>query len=115
MRYCRWCSGLATSGNNELHLKDFVPPTTSKRLLKGITVFSATTGGAANLCQDSTETATKQESVAVGSGGCGKTGQETKKDTKGQSVEFTMKSPVPLAAGQFVFWEDVTNGGVKNW
>jgi hypothetical protein len=114
-RYCRWCSAPATSGNNELHLKDFVPPTTSTRKLKGITIFSATTGGAANLCQDSTETLTKQESVAVGSGGCGKAGQTTKISTKGQLVEFTMKAPVALAASQFVIWEDKTSGGVKNW
>jgi hypothetical protein len=44
--------------------------------------------------------------VAIGSGGCGKSGQTTKKSTAGQSVEFTMKSPVDLAAGQYVFWED---------
>jgi hypothetical protein len=49
-----------------------------------------------------------QESVDMGSGGCGKSGQTTKKSTKGQTVEFTMKLPVPLAAAQFAVWEDST-------
>jgi hypothetical protein len=44
----------------------------------------------------------------IASGGCGKSGQTVKVSTKGQLVEFTIKSPVPLAAGQFVFWEEVT-------
>jgi len=105
-RYCRWCRAPAAGGNNELFLKDFVPPTFSTRKTKGITIFSATSGGASNLCQDSTETKTKQESVDMGSSGCGKAGQQTKKDFKGQTVEFTMKAPVPLAAAQFVVWED---------
>jgi hypothetical protein len=114
-RYCRWCSSVAASGNNELHLKDFVPPTTANRKLKGMSIFSATTGGVFNLAKDASETKTLQESVTIGTGGCGKSGQTTKKSTKGQTVEFTMKSPVPLAAGQFVIWQDVTSGGVKNW
>jgi len=71
--------------------------------------MSATTGGAINLSKDDTTTKTKQESVALASGGCGKSGQTTKKSGLGQVVEFTMKSPVPLAAAQFVFWEDKTN------
>jgi hypothetical protein len=33
----------------------------------------------------------------------------------GQSVEFTIKSPVPLAVGQYIFWEDKTSAGVKNF
>jgi hypothetical protein len=57
---------------------------------------------------DANPTKTKQEAVNIGSGGCGKSGQTTLKSTKGQQVEFTMKSPVPLAEGQYVFWLDVT-------
>lgn len=30
-RWCMWCNAPATGGNNELFLKDFVPPTTSTR------------------------------------------------------------------------------------
>jgi hypothetical protein len=114
-RWCRWCNSAANGGINEVYLKDYVPPTTSKRVLKGITVFGTTTAGAFNAAVDATETLTKQDSVIIASSGCGKSGQTTKKSTKGQTVEFTIKSPVPLAAGQFVLWEDVTNGGAKNW
>jgi hypothetical protein len=114
-RWCRWCNAADNSGVVEVYLKDFVPPTTSTRLLKGISAVGSSTGGAASLAVATQATATLQESVVVGSSGCGKSGQTTKKSTKGQSVEFTMKSPVPLAAGQFVIWEDVTSGGVKNW
>lgn len=107
MRYCRWCSGVAGSGNhNELHLKDFVPPTTATRKLKGVTVYSAITTGAANLAVDATETHTVQEAVAVT--GCGKSGQTTKISTKGQLVEFTISMPAALAEKQFVIWEEVT-------
>lgn len=107
-RWCRWCKSVLTSSNNELFLKDFVPPTFSTRKIKGITILSSDTDGKINMCQDSTETATQQDSVVIASGGCGKSGQTTKLSTKGQLVEFTIKSPVPLAAGQFVMWEDVT-------
>lgn len=112
---CRWCNAAANSGVNEVYLKDFVPPTTATRLLKGVTVWAATTAGAQVLTYDAAETVTKQESVVVASGACGKSGQTTKKSTKGQSVEFTIKSPVPLAEKQYVMWDDVTSGGVKNW
>lgn len=106
-RYCRWCSGVAGSGNlNELYLKDFVPPTTATRKLKGVTVLSAITTGAANLAIDTTETYTPQEAVDVG--GCGKNGQTTKINTKGQLVEFTITLPAALAEKQFVIWEEVT-------
>jgi hypothetical protein len=57
---------------------------------------------------DDNPTLTKQESVTVGSGGCGKSGQTVKVSTKGQQLEFTMKSPVPLAEKQYVFWQEVT-------
>jgi hypothetical protein len=57
---------------------------------------------------DANPTKTKQESVNIGSGGCGKSGQTTLKSSKGQQVEFTMKSPVALAEGQYVFWLDTT-------
>jgi hypothetical protein len=96
-RQCRWCHAAKASTTGDVHLKDFVPPTTSARVLSGITVFAATTAGAASLTNDATPTSTKQESVVVGSGGCGKSGQTTKKSTKGQTVVFTMKSPVALA------------------
>lgn len=43
---CRWCNAAANSGVNEVYLKDFVPPTTSTRLLKGVTVWATTTAGA---------------------------------------------------------------------
>lgn len=102
-RYCRWCSAPAGSNNlNEVHLKDFVPPTTATRLLKGVTVYTAITTGVANLAVDATETFTVQEAVAVG--GCGKSGQTTKISTKGQLVEFTMTMPAALAEKQFVIW-----------
>jgi len=103
-RQCRWCNAARASTTADVHLKDFVPPTTSTRKLSGITVWAATTAGAGVLTNDATPTNTLQESVVVGSGGCGKAGQTTKKDTKGQTVEFTIKSPVALACGQHVFW-----------
>lgn len=106
-RYCRWCDAPAASGNNELYLKDFVPPTTSNRKLKGISVWAAMEDGAFNLATDTCETKTLQESVDIAASGCG-AASVTKLDTKGQKVEFTMKSPVALAAEQEVVWEDST-------
>lgn len=49
MRQCRWCDGTANSGVNEVYIKDFVPPTTSTRLLKGVTVWATSTAGAMTL------------------------------------------------------------------
>jgi len=114
-RWCRYCSTVANSGINEVYLKDYVGPTTSTRKIKGLTVWASDTAGTYTLAVDTTATATLQESVVIGSGGCGKSGQTTKKSTKGQTVEFTMKSPVALCAAQGVLWEDITSGGVKNW
>lgn len=68
--------------------------------------MTADIDGTINLATEAQKTVTKLNTVAIGSGGCGKSGQTTKKKTAGQSVEFTMKSPVDLAAGQYVFWED---------
>jgi hypothetical protein len=112
-RQCRWCHAARASTTADVHLKDFNPPTTSARTLSGITVLATTTAGAGVLTDDSTPTSTKQESVVVGSGGCGAAGQTTKKNTKGQSVSFTMKLPVALAYGQHVFWQDVTGTPVN--
>jgi hypothetical protein len=75
MRYCRWCNvGTGSGSNNQVYLKDFVPPTTSTRLLKGIVVLASDTAGKYNLATEAQTTATKQESVAIASGGCGKSG-----------------------------------------
>lgn len=75
MRYCRWCNvGTGTGSNNQVYLKDFVPPTTSTRLLSGIVVLASDTDGKYNLAGETQTTATKQESVAIASGGCGKSG-----------------------------------------
>jgi ABC-type dipeptide/oligopeptide/nickel transport system ATPase component len=54
---------------------------------------------------------TKQIAVVVGSSGCGKSGQTTKKDSKGQVVEFTIKSPVALCKDQSLRWQDITTAG----
>lgn len=102
---CRYChTGALESAAAVLYLKDFVPPTTANRKLKGITIWASNNAAKPYLTEDSDTTLTPQESVVIASGGCGKSGQTTKKSTKGQTVEFTMKSPVPLAAGQFVVW-----------
>jgi len=100
---CRWCSGKGTATLGKVYLVDYKPPTTSTRKVKGVTIWASDDAGAGVITVDTYESSTLQESVAIASGGCGKA-QETKKDTKGQSVEFTIKSPVPLAAGQYVFW-----------
>jgi hypothetical protein len=107
-RWCRWCSAPANSGTNEVHLADFVPPTTSNRKLTGITVMSAITTGVINLATVAVTTFSVHEPVDVAASACGKTGQTTKINTKGQTVEFTMKSPVPLAVGQHVMWQEIT-------
>jgi hypothetical protein len=52
-------------------------------------------------------TKTAQKPTKVASGACGKTG-DMKLSTNGQKLEFSMKSPVPLAAGQHVVWEEKT-------
>jgi hypothetical protein len=106
-RYCIWCTATLDTDNYVL-LKDYKPPATADRLLKGIVVLTADDKGAINLATEKQTTVTKMNAVAIGSGGCGKAGQTTKKSTAGQLVEFTMKSPVDLAAGQYVFWEDST-------
>jgi len=96
---CRWCTGTFASSKVSLYLKDFVPPTTASRKLSGITVWATTTAGKGYLTTDTIATLTVQKSVVIASGGCGKSGQTTKKSTLGQTVEFTMKSPVPLSYG----------------
>lgn len=48
-RWCRWCSAADNSGVVEVYLKDFVPPTTSTRLLTGIAAIGSSTAGAASL------------------------------------------------------------------
>lgn len=88
-----------------MFIKEFNPPATADRLLTGMTVWAADTTGVARLTIDTGKTNTKLNPVDIGSGGCGKTGQETKKETKGQLVELSMKSPVDLAAGQHIVWE----------
>ena len=52
MRMCRWCDAARASTTADVHLKDFVPPTTSTRKLSGITVFAATTTGLGGLTTD---------------------------------------------------------------
>lgn len=52
-------------------------------------------------------TATAQKATKVASGACGKAA-DMKLSTNGQKLEFSMKSPVPLAAGQHVVWEEKT-------
>jgi hypothetical protein len=101
---CRWCNAAFASAKSTVFLKDFVPPTTASRKLKGMTVWATDTAGKGYLTIDTVETATVQKSVVIASGGCGKSGQTLKITTKGQSVEFTMKSPVALSYGQFVVW-----------
>lgn len=115
-RQCRWCSTAnLASTMTFIYIADFVPPTTSTRLLSGVSIWAAGTGGVMVATIDTYSTSTKQESVVIAASGCGKTGQTTLKSTTGQVVEFTMKSPVPLAAGQFVRWDDITSGGAKNF
>lgn len=114
-RQCRFCKATFATPNVLNYIKDFVPPTTANRLLNGITVWAADTAGAARLAGDTQSTFTKQKAVNVPASGCGKSGQTTKLSTLGQSIVFSIKSPVPLAAGQFVFWEDKTAAGVKNF
>jgi hypothetical protein len=115
-RQCRWCSsGNLAGGVSFMYITDFVPPTTSTRLLTGVSMFAASSAGVMVVTLDTYSTSTKQESVVIAASGCGKTGQTTLKSTTGQVVEFTMKSPVPLAVGQFVRWEDITSGGAKNF
>jgi len=105
---CRFCNSVFTTPNVVNFIKDFVPPTTSTRTIKGIAVWAADTDGASRMTMDTDSTRTKQKAVDVPSSGCGKSGQTTKLSTLGQTVEFTIKSPVPLAVGQFIFWEDNT-------
>lgn len=107
-RWCRWCNAALATNIVEVFIKDFVPPTTANRLLSGLVTWGQTTAGACFVTKPTQSTAYLQESVVIASGGCGKSGQTVKVSTKGQLVEFTIKSPVPLAAGQFVFWEEVT-------
>jgi len=100
MRMCRWCTSTTSFATHaSLYLKDFVPPTTASRKLSGITVWATNTAGKGYLTIDTVPTLTPQKSVVIASGGCGKSGQTTKKSTKGQTVEFTMKSPVALSYG----------------
>jgi hypothetical protein len=107
-RWCRWCNAALATNIVEVFIKDFVPPTTATKLLKGLVTWGQDTNGACQVTKPTRETKYQQKSVVIASGGCGKTGQTVKVSTKGQLVEFTIKSPVPLAAGQFVFWEEVT-------
>jgi hypothetical protein len=89
-------------------MKDFVPPTTTSRKITGLTIWAAA-AAASTFAHDTHTTKTLQESVVVAASGCGKDGQKTKKSTKGQKVEFTIKSPVPLAYAQRVYWEEFTS------
>ena len=76
--------------------------------MSGITVWASDSAGNSRLVHDSLFTHTAQGGTDVPASGCGKSGQTTKADTLGQTVEFTIKSPVPLAAGQFIMWEETT-------
>lgn len=107
-RWCRWCNAALATNIVEVFIKDFVPPTTATKLLKGLVTWGQDTNGACQVTKPTRETKYQQKSVVIASGGCGKSGQTVKVSTKGQLVEFTIKSPVPLAEGQFVFWEEVT-------
>jgi hypothetical protein len=53
-RHCRWCSAPvgSTANVNELLLKEFVPPTTATRKIKGITIFASESAGGINLSID---------------------------------------------------------------
>jgi len=107
-RYCKFCDATFDTDRIEMFVKEYSPPATADRLLTGMSVWAADTTGVARLTIDAGKTLTKQNPVEIGSGGCGKTGQETKKETKGQLVELSMKSPVDLAAGQHIVWEHAT-------
>lgn len=103
-RQCRFCSSTFADSKASFFLKDYAPPTTGDRKITRLSVWAQATTGAGKLSTDTMKTHTPQNPVEIASNGCGKTGQETKKETKGQSVEFSIKSPVPLAKGQMVIW-----------
>lgn len=107
-RYCRFCDASLATDKIQLHLKEYVPPTTTDRLLTRMTVWASDTDGKALLTIDAGKTNTKQNPVNLASGACGKSGQTTKKETLGQSVEFSIKSTIDLAAEQAVIWEHAT-------
>lgn len=111
-RWCRWCNAPRADNHLTVFIKDFVPPTTSSRKIKGLATWGQDTAGACSVTKPTQESYTLQESVVIASGGCGKSGQTVKVSTNGQVVDFTIKSPVPLAAGQFVFWQEVTSTAV---
>lgn len=104
-RNCRFCDAAFDTNKVQLHLKEYSPPATPDRKLTGMTVWAQATTGVSLLTIDSGKTLTAQNPVEVGSGGCGKSGQDMKLDSKGQSFEFSMKSPVDLAGEQHIIWE----------
>jgi hypothetical protein len=115
MRMCRWCGAKEATGA-KIQLVDFVPPTTSTRLIKGISIWSMNVQTGSNawakhpvILVDALETTTKQLPQNVA--GCGVTGTP-KIDTKGQQVTFKIKTANPLAFEQVVMWQDATSSPV---
>jgi hypothetical protein len=104
-RFCRWCPSTRVSTHAVVFIKDFVPPTTSTRLLKGISVWGADTAGKQYITIDTYSTKTTQGATKVKTGDCGKDSQTLKRGTAGQVAEFSIKNSIALAAAQMVVWE----------
>ena len=67
------------------------------------------------LVVDSINTVERLTGTAAVTGTCGSDHAAIKQDTPGQSVSFTLRNTVPLAAGQFVVWKETTDGGDVGW
>lgn len=105
LRFCRWCSATRTDPLGQIFIAAFVPPTTSTRKIKGISIWAADTTGKQYLTIDTYSTLTVQAATKVKTGDCGKDSQTLKRGTAGQVAEFTIKNSIALAGEQVVVWE----------
>jgi hypothetical protein len=115
-RQCRWCSATFTTPNVVLHLADYTPPLAPTRVISGVSIWGveSTTGHNSYFTDKATATMHKLDPTAATTGTCGSNPPKIAASTNAQSVAFTFKSPVALASGQTVIWEETTSPAM-NW
>jgi hypothetical protein len=106
-RSCRWCTMDHAAGVSSVTLKDWAPPVTTSRYVSGISIWLSDTSGVTRFTPDTESTITKQAGQNIAAKGCASTGT-IYANAKGQEVVFTITSPIPVAANQ---WLHFTNGG----
>lgn len=116
-RQCRWCAATFATPNVKVHLASYDPPALPERTITGVSIWGVegTTGDNSYYTPDATKTTERLIPTAAVAGTCGANPATILQSTNAQSVSFTFKTPVPLASGQSVIWDETTATGNVGW